>query len=65
MVACEEIKWDDVYLLGDPTVDSEHKKLFELTKKISTFGNDRDKVIGAIHELMQYTKFHFITPPIN
>lgn len=59
MVACEEIKWDDVYLLGDPTVDSEHKKLFELTKKISTFGNDRDKVIGAIHELMQYTKFHF------
>jgi len=59
MLECEEIQWDDVYLLGDSTVDAEHKKLFELTKQLATFKHDRQKVLGAIEVLMKYTKFHF------
>lgn len=56
---CENVPWSDSYLLGDPTIDKEHKQLFELTEKLYNCNDNSDEVSSVLKELIKYTRFHF------
>lgn len=58
-IECKNVTWSDSYLLGDSTIDEEHKQLFNLTEKLFNCQNDQNEVMGVLKELIKYTKFHF------
>ncbi|MEA3288743.1 MAG: bacteriohemerythrin [Campylobacterota bacterium] len=54
-----DLVWDEIYSLGHEKVDHEHKKLFDIASQIAACGDDREKMIKSLKELIKYTKFHF------
>jgi len=58
MKICQDIAWNDVYTLGDPSIDAEHKKIFSLANKVKQCDSE-DKIKDAVKEVITYTKFHF------
>ncbi|MCG8540249.1 MAG: bacteriohemerythrin [Clostridia bacterium] len=58
-------KWKDRYSLGIPTIDSQHKKLFEIGNRayelaILNDGHDHyDEIMVIVDELLDYTEYHF------
>ncbi len=59
------IEWNDKYKTGIELVDEQHKELFRLFNKIYDLYNNEflidkyDKIIVALEELKDYTKYHF------
>ncbi|SMD09225.1 bacteriohemerythrin [Sporomusa malonica] len=59
------VLWKDVYELGIPLIDQQHKKLFEIANEIDTLLNNElitdkyDPIVAIIEELRDYTKEHF------
>lgn len=59
-VDCSSIEWSDSYLLGDCTIDKEHKQIFDLAKQILNCSGNEVEFTFAIKALIKYTKFHFV-----
>lgn len=60
------IQWEKQYELGIESIDSQHKKLIEITSNLSVLltgavqGDDiYDEMVEIIHELSKYTVEHF------
>jgi len=53
------ILWDKAYSIGHEKIDSEHKRIFELTAEVQKYKNDIEKIKKIIKELILYTKTHF------
>jgi len=56
------LTWSDDYLIGDLTIDTEHKELFRL---INSFHNhwqenhDRKSIAAVLNQLINYAQMHF------
>ena len=59
MLDCNKLSWSDSYKIGDPLIDEEHKKIFELANRFSTYKDNPAKVKTLIEEILSYTKYHF------
>lgn len=60
------IAWESHYELGIASIDEQHKKLIEITSRLSELltsaveGDDiYDEMVSIIHELTEYTVKHF------
>jgi hemerythrin len=58
------VEWDDRYSVGIPLIDSQHKKLIELTNSLYNAcveGTEAasDNFRSAIHDMVDYVKYHF------
>ncbi|HWR45082.1 hemerythrin family protein [Sporomusa sp.] len=59
------VLWKDVYELGIPAIDEQHKKLFEIANEIDELLNNKlitdkyDRIVAIIDELRDYTTEHF------
>lgn len=59
--------WKDEYCIGIEEIDNQHRKLFEIGRRVSgmLFSNDasysNEDIIKIIIELKEYTEFHFQT----
>ncbi len=59
------IEWNEKYKTGIELVDQQHKELFRLFNRIYELYNNKllidkyDKIIVALEELKDYTKYHF------
>ena len=53
------IEWNKAYSLGHEKIDSEHKKLFDIAKRIQTCEKDSQTIVDIVKELVLYTKIHF------
>lgn len=56
------VKWSDEFSVGVFTMDSHHRKLFDLLNKLDdamVAGKGADIVGGIIKELLDYTRYHF------
>ncbi|WP_432403478.1 bacteriohemerythrin [Wukongibacter sp. M2B1] len=58
-------KWRERYSLNIPTIDTQHKKLFEIGNRayelaVLNDGYDHyDEIMSIVDELLDYTKYHF------
>lgn len=60
----KKIEWDDVYLLGIPEIDMQHKKLISIANELYDVvcGNESDyklKMSIVLKKLTDYTEYHF------
>jgi hemerythrin len=58
------VEWDERYALGIPLIDSQHKKLIEITNKLymgCLKGDEAAKLyfMKAVREAVDYVKYHF------
>ena len=53
-----QLNWSDEYSLGDPVIDQQHQRLFELTN-IVLRTDDPVEIGHCILALFQYTRLHF------
>ncbi|AFM40138.1 hemerythrin-like metal-binding domain-containing protein [Desulfosporosinus acidiphilus SJ4] len=57
--------WKEEYSIGVEHIDEQHKHLFEIGNRIYDllenylYVDKYDKIIAIIHELSDYTKYHF------
>ncbi len=57
-----QIKWDDALVIGNTTVDKQHKHLFEVFERLRDLTSSQGKleqVAVCISEMMRYLKTHF------
>ena len=56
-----KIKWKEIYSVDEPSIDSDHKKLFQILEDISNCGyEDREeKMLEMFDQLAEYSRFHF------
>jgi len=55
-------QWKNDYLVGQPEIDSQHKRLFELADQLHaamTTGKGKDALGKTLADLIDYTKRHF------
>ncbi len=58
-------QWKDRYNLDIPSIDTQHKKLFEIGARVYdlTVADDNydhyDEILIIINELLEYTEYHF------
>lgn len=56
------LSWNDQYLIGDTTIDEEHKTLFRLINDFHTHWSekrDRKDIARVLSQLIQYGELHF------
>lgn len=53
-----DVTWEDAYAIGDPVIDSQHKKLFALINNLDT-SFDTHTVKRTIMSLYTYCREHF------
>ena len=56
------LSWNDQYLIGQPTIDDEHKTLFRLINDFHTHwseNRDRKDIARVLNQLIQYGELHF------
>ena len=56
------LSWNDQYLIGQPTIDEEHKTLFRLINDFHTHWSekrDRHDIARVLNQLIQYGELHF------
>lgn len=56
------LSWNDQYLIGQSTIDDEHKTLFRLINDFHTHwseNRDRKDVARVLNQLIQYGELHF------
>ncbi len=57
-----QVIWQDSYSIGIDTIDTQHKKLFDIMNKIYVAAledSDLEIIIEFFDELQDYTKYHF------
>lgn len=55
-------KWSDSYSIGNPELDEQHKKLFELAGEVETISDrsvSKKKLKGLLKEFFHYMRDHF------
>ena len=55
-------QWKEDYLVGQPEIDTQHKKLFQLADQLHaamTAGKGKDVLLKTLGDLIDYTKRHF------
>jgi hemerythrin len=55
-------QWKDSYLVGQPQIDAQHKRLFELGDQLHAAmiaGKGKDVLTRTLGDLIDYTKRHF------
>ncbi|MEN8169654.1 MAG: bacteriohemerythrin [Pseudomonadota bacterium] len=55
-------EWDDKFSVGNNTMDSHHKRLFDILNTIheaAKEGRGEEIIEGSLNELASYTKYHF------
>src|SRR4029077_1259800 len=55
-------QWKDEHLVGQPEIDSQHKRLFQLADQLHaamTTGKGKDVMLKTLGDLIDYTKRHF------
>lgn len=52
------VNWDNKYSVKIPSLDTHHKKLFELLNKLDE-STTEDQINAVIRELISYTQYHF------
>jgi hemerythrin len=60
------VEWDNRYILGIPLIDSQHKKLLDMTNQLYAgclMGEEKAKEFfrKTIHRAVEYVKYHFST----
>ena len=60
----EIVHWDDKYSTGIELIDSQHKKLFEMTNNLFLACKSGEKMLTAafheaMHKMVEYVHFHF------
>jgi hemerythrin len=59
------LQWDKKYEIGIPEIDEQHQHLFVLGNQIYALLKDSlrvdkyDEIVTLIHELREYSKYHF------
>ncbi|HOS38675.1 MAG TPA: bacteriohemerythrin [Spirochaetota bacterium] len=56
------IMWNDSFSLNDPTIDSQHQRLFDLINALHEAvmdGSRTEALAAALAELKRYTEYHF------
>lgn len=59
------IQWEEAYRTNNDLIDGHHKELFRLCNELHKLHGDKymidkyDKIVNAIEELKDYTKYHF------
>lgn len=56
------LSWNDQYLIGQATIDDEHKMLFRLINDFHTHwseNRDRRDIARVLNQLIQYGELHF------
>lgn len=59
------LKWKEEYLIGEPSIDEQHEKLFEIARRAyDLFKNEMyldkyDRIVTIIEELKDYAIYHF------
>jgi hemerythrin len=56
------LSWSDQYLIGNATIDAEHKELFRLINDFHTGWNERrqpTEIAALLNRLVQYAQLHF------
>jgi hemerythrin len=62
MPSSQKVPWDDRYKLGIDTIDTQHKKLFELVNRLFELedsNNDKEEFRKLLYEFNNYMKMHF------
>jgi hemerythrin len=52
------IEWNDIYLIGDDGIDSQHKELFRIANVLLAAESDTDLKLG-LAQLFKYVRYHF------
>jgi hemerythrin len=55
-------KWDNIYSVGDPGIDAQHKRLFDIANRFYDAHSghaDRGTLMRIFNELIDYTATHF------
>lgn len=58
-------QWKDRYNLGIAEIDQQHKKLFDIGRRVYDLAalddsyDHYDEIMGLIDELLEYTEYHF------
>jgi len=58
------VEWCDLFLIGHPTIDKQHKKLLEIVNRFhneAKNGFNRKLTIEILQQLINYAQKHFIT----
>ena len=57
------IKWDDAYAIGDPSIDNQHKMLFQYVNDLETAVKDKgvnhSLILRVLEFFEDYAKMHF------
>lgn len=59
------IKWSEKFNTGNPIIDAQHKRLFEIAAEAEalfiedSFCDKYDEIIKCVLELQDYTSYHF------
>lgn len=59
------LQWKEEYSIGVPTIDQQHKHLFEIGNRIFDllenylYEDKYDKIVMILKELGEYTRYHF------
>lgn len=56
------LSWSDQYLIGNSTIDSEHKELFRLINNFHTHwveARQQQDIARVLNQLVQYAQLHF------
>ncbi|QOY55538.1 hemerythrin family protein [Candidatus Sulfurimonas marisnigri] len=58
----DELKWNNVYSVGIESIDTQHKKLFEIVNRLFAIENTSDKteeIKKILYEFSDYMRTHF------
>jgi hemerythrin-like metal-binding protein len=58
----ERLEWSDKYLIGQPTIDQQHRGLFQLVNRVIDAceqGGDSELLSDALHAMTSYAQEHF------
>ena len=58
------LSWHDQYLIGDRTIDDQHKELFRLINDFHTHwvqAREPKEILLLLNKLIQYCEHHFVT----
>jgi len=57
-----QLVWRENYACGEPTIDRQHRGLFEATNKLLAFGGtdaNQDEIIATLRMILDETRIHF------
>ena len=58
------LSWHDQYLIGERSIDEQHKQLFKLVNEFHSHWvllHDPKEIVTVLNQLIQYGEYHFAT----